>query len=135
MSPFRITMGLLAWALAGVLVACVGGVWPTYRLAGWSAVTAMGVGGAISLVGCVLGSAVIGVVLVRRPELAGHSVMAGASVRFAAVVVLAGVVAWTRCVPAAPMLVWVAVSYVVMLATETVGLVRVIHRSQIRRMA
>ena len=128
-------MGLLAWALAGLIVTCLVGVWPTYRLAGWPGVTAMGVGAATSFVGCVLGSAVIGVMLVRRPELAGHSVMAGASVRFVAVVVLAGVVAWTRCVPAAPMLVWVAVSYVVMLATETVGLVRVIRRSQTRRMA
>jgi len=128
-------MGLLAWALAGLTAACLVGVWPTYRLAGWPAVTAMGVGAAVSLVGCVVGSAVIGMMLARRPELAGHSVMAGASVRFAVVVALAGVVAWTRCVPAAPMLVWVAVSYVVMLATETVGLVRVIRRSQARRMA
>ncbi len=128
-------MGLLAWALAGLVVVCVAGLWPTYCLAGWAAVTAMGVGAAVSLVGCALGSAVIGVVLVRRPELAGHSVMAGAAVRFAVVVVMAGVVAWTRRVPAAPMLVWVAVSYVVMLATETIGLVRVIRGRQTRRTA
>jgi len=128
-------MGLLAWALAGLIVACVAGVWPTYRLAGWPAVMAMGVGAAISLVGCVVGSVVIGSMVARRPALAGHSVMAGASVRFAVVVVLAAVVAWTRWLPAAPMLVWVAVSYVVMLATETVGLVRVIQRSHRRRMA
>jgi len=126
-------MGLLAWALAALIVACLVGLWPTYRLAGWAGVMAMGVGGAISLVGCVLGSVVIGMVLVRRPELGGYSVMAGASVRFAVVVVLAGVVAWTRRVPAAPMLVWVAVTYMVMLAAETVGLVRVIRRTQIRR--
>jgi len=113
----------------------VAGVWLTYRLAGWPAVMAMGVGAAISLVGCVVGSVVIGSMVARRPALAGHSVMAGASVRFAVVVVLAAVVAWTRWLPAAPMLVWVAVSYVVMLATETVGLVRVIQRSHRRRMA
>jgi len=134
-NPLRITAGLLAWALAGMILTCLVGVWPTYRLAGWPAVTAMGVGAAISLFGCVLGSSLIGVMLARRPELGGHSVMAGASLRFAVVVALAGVVAWTRCVPAAPMLVWVAVSYVLMLATETVGLVRVIRRSQTRRTA
>ena len=128
-------MGLLAWAVAGLIVACVVGVWPTYRLAGWLGVTAMGAGAAIALVGCMLGSVVIGVVVVRRPELTGHSVMAGASVRFAAVVVLAGGMAWTRWVPAAPMLIWVAVSYMVMLAAETVGLVRLVQRSQRRRMA
>ena len=128
-------MGLLAWAMSGLVVACVAGVWPTYRLAGWSGVTAMGAGAAIALVGCVVGSVVIGSMVARRPALAGHGVMAGASVRFAVVVVLAGVVAWTGRVPAAPMLIWVAVSYVVMLAAETVGLVRVIRRSQTRRTA
>lgn len=134
-SSFRITMGLLVWVLAGLVVLCLAGLWPTYRLAGWAGVTAMGVGAGIALVGCVLGSAVIGVVVVRRPELTGHSVMAGAAVRFAVVVVMAGGVAWARWVPAAPMLVWVAVSYMVMLAAETAGLVRVVRRSQTQHTA
>ena len=122
----RLVMGLLV-ALA---VAIVIGVWPTWRIAGVEGTTAMLAGSAITLAGGLAGSCVNAFGMARRPELAGHMMMAAASVRF--VLVLAAALLVARCTELheKPLLLWVVISYLTMLAGETVSLVRLIRKRE-----
>jgi len=121
---------LLCWSGLPLAAAIGLGAWPTWRLAGTGGLAAMGVGSAISLISSVVGSLVSVSGVVRRPELAGHMTMKAASVRFAVSVVLAAAVAAVGFLDVGALLLWVVISYLVMLGGETAGLVRMIRHNE-----
>jgi len=122
----RLVLGLLVALTAAIAI----GAWPTWRLAGSGGVTAMFVGSAITLVGGLVGSCVNAFGMAQRPEMAGYTTMAAASARF--VLTLAAALVLTLCtdMPEKPLLLWVVISYLAVLAGETASLVRLIGKRE-----
>lgn len=107
----------VALAISLLLVAV--GYLPTKRLAGSAGVTAQWIGCGISLVGSWLGYLPIAWAARRQSQSAYSAVFASMGIRFA--VVLTGVVAvaLSKIVPQAPLLIWTAISYLALLASDT----------------
>ncbi len=124
---------ILAVAIV-VFVAGVGYV-PTKRLAGSDGTLAMAVGCVISLVASALGA--VPVVLARRhvgtdSQAAGRrvtAVMMSMAVRFLVVLMLGVAAALSGLFVTAPLLVWLAISYLALLAADTMFALRVLRGS------
>lgn len=123
--------------LAGAVVVFVAGVGyvPTKRLAGSDGTLAMAVGCVISLVASAMGA--VPVVLARRhvgtdSQAAGRrvtAVMMSMAVRFLVVLILGVAAALSGLLVTAPLLIWLAISYVALLAADTMFAVRVLKGS------
>ena len=117
-----------------VFVAGVGYV-PTKRLAGSDGTLAMAVGCVISLVASAMGA--VPVVLARRhvgtdSQAGGRrvtAVMMSMAVRFLVVLILAVAAALSGLFVTAPLLVWLAISYLALLAADTMFALRVLRGS------
>lgn len=119
-------------ALAALVVAATVavGYMPTKRLGGAGAVTAMLAGCVISLIASVTGFIPI-VVASRGPsEKMPQAVLLSTLLRFLAVVILALSAALSGWFERAPLLVWVAISYVLLLAADTVYAVRLARTAE-----
>ncbi len=126
--------------LAGAVVVFVAGVGyvPTKRLAGSDGTLAMAVGCIISLFASVMGA--VPVVLARRhvgtdSQAAGRrvtAVMMSMAVRFLVVLILGVAAALSGLFVTAPLLVWLAISYLALLAADTVFALRVLRGSGTR---
>ncbi len=139
MSETRSTAGDFArfLILAGAVVVFVAGVGyvPTKRLAGSDGTLAMAVGCVISLVASAMGA--VPVVLARRhvgtdSQAAGRrvtAVMMSMAVRFLVVLILGVAAALSGLLVTAPLLIWLAISYVALLAADTMFAVRVLKGS------
>jgi hypothetical protein len=90
----------------------------------------MFLGSAITFVVGLVGSCVNAFGMARRPELAGYTTMAAASARFVLTLAAALVVALCTDIPEKPLLLWVAIGYLAVLAGETVSLVRLIGKQE-----
>lgn len=123
--------------LAGAIVIFLAGVGyvPTKRLAGSDGTLAMAVGCVISLVASAMGA--LPVVLARRhagtdSQAAGRrvtAVMMSMAVRFLVVLILGVAAALSGLFVTAPLLVWLAISYLALLAADTMFALRVLRGS------
>jgi hypothetical protein len=112
----------LGLVIVGVIVAL--GYLPTKRMGGPGAVTAMLAGCAISFVASIVGSIPI-VAASRGPKRQmPTAVMLSTALRFLVVLVLALSAALSGWFERAPLLIWVAISYILLLAADTVFAVR-----------
>ena len=112
-------VGLLVVAIA----AAVGYV-PTVRASGADGVSAMWVGCGIGLVSNWIGLIATAGSFRGDPARRPLAVLLGTAVRFLAVMVFTASAALSGLVPATPLVVWVAISYLTVLAVDTAWLVR-----------
>ena len=113
-----------AAALTAVALALVG-YFPTVAQAGQAGAAAMGLGIGIALLGAWLGSLVPFFFLHRPLREFPLGILAGLGVRFAATLGLAVGVNALHAVPEQPLLIWVGIGQVVILAADMIGLLRV----------
>lgn len=118
------------WALLGLIVLAGAGLWPTWRLAGAAGLWAMLAGCGVTLAGSLPGTITAGWVMARYPRLSGYGMTAGALVRMAGVVLLAVVLIRATRLPTVVVLLWVAISYLVLVLIEAAVLVGRIRRSE-----
>ena len=123
---------LSGWAALGLAGALLAGAWPTWRISGQPGLVAMAAAAAITLAASLPGSLVAGSGIARRPELAGYFVMAASSIRFALALALAALVVWHGGFHTAALLVWVAITYMALLLTETMGLTRMVRAREVQ---
>ncbi|MFO0837665.1 MAG: hypothetical protein U1D55_04000 [Phycisphaerae bacterium] len=123
----RLTSGLLRLSIASVLVviaAIVVGYTQTLRLAGREGVVAMIVGAAIPLVATVAGL----VPLIRKSQASGPdrviAALHGMGLRLGLTFLLGGAAAASGFFALRPLLIWIGIAYVLLLATDTIGLTR-----------
>jgi hypothetical protein len=110
--------------LAVVILVAAAGYVPTRRLAGDPGPTAMLAGCAVGLLANWIGLLVLGATDFGEPRDLHQAVLLSTGVRFLAVLGLGLIVALSGWVSKAPLLIWIGISYVIVLAVETVWLVR-----------
>jgi hypothetical protein len=114
-------------AATAALLACIG-YFPTLRLSGTAGVGAMLVGIAVALVGAWIGS-LIPILFIRPdPRVFLNGLLIGLGARFVITLALALLLRAMGVGPAKPLLLWVGIGQVVILATDTVGLLRLVRR-------
>lgn len=99
---------------------------PTRRLVGEVAAAAIGLGSGASLVGAICGAAVL---VARRGSPAreiGSVVIQAMLVRMMVTAALAAVAVVAKAAPVAPLLFWVAISYVSLLTVDTLFALRIV---------
>lgn len=118
-------MKFLAISFAATLVIAGLGYWPTLRLAGDDAITAMVAGCFVSFVASGIG--VIPVLLARRKPTSNitQAILISTGLRFIVVLMLTLSIALSGWFETAPLLIWVAISYMALLSIDTLFLVRV----------
>ena len=110
-------------AVVMVLVAAVGYL-PTKRMGGSSAVPAMLAGCLVSLAASVIGSIPLVVGLHGPARNRANAILLSTALRLAVVLVLALAVALSGWFDRTPLLIWLAISYVLLLLVDTVYAVR-----------
>ena len=122
----------LAWTaiavvLGGCLVAAVGYA-PTGARGGPDAVRAMVVGVGVSIVACLLG--LVPVVLKRRGDHVAMSraMMTGMTLRLMATILMVVALTLSGGIAVRPLLLWVAISYVLLLAVDVIGVATHLRR-------
>ena len=126
-------MKFLALTLGTTVTVMILGYMPTIRLAGEDAISSMVAGCCISLVASVIG--VIPVILARRSR-SGNvpmSILASTVLRFFVALVLALTVALSDWLKTTPLLIWVSVSYLVLLFADTFYAVRLSKSGSARK--
>jgi len=118
-SPLAIFATAAAAGLLAALVCGAAGLPVTAKLAGRASMPAVAAGTAVSLVAHWIGLLPVVFLLGPRPEKLLAGLLGGMSVRFFLTLLLALPLALTGWLPAAPFLVWVAVSYLVILLADT----------------
>jgi drug/metabolite transporter (DMT)-like permease len=119
-APWREYLRFLFWTAAAVSVIGLVGYLPTRRLAGEGALPAMLAGCAVALLAAAAGG--VPIALARRlaaPAARTNALLGAMAVRFGVAVVLAVAAVLSGLFPNAPLLLWVAVGYVVLLVVET----------------
>lgn len=107
-------------ASLGVVLACIAlGYLPTIKLGGKNAVTPMLVGCGISLAASWIGAIPIVMTNRRKGKCSPSTIMAGTVLRFFLVLAAALSVALGGQLERTPLLLWVAISYVVLLIPDT----------------
>ena len=114
-------LALLAIVTAGMITA---GYVPTKRIGGPEAVSAMFAGCAVSVISSAIGMMPLAFAGRGSPRVAVRAVLVSMALRFVAVLVLALSVGLSGWFARAPLLVWVAISYVMLLVVDTVHAVR-----------
>lgn len=114
--------------LVAVGVALVG-YWPTANVAGPAGVAAMFAGIGVALLGGWIGLIPSFIVLRRDPRQQINGILGGLGLRFAATLALTAAVYFTGAFEARPLVLWVALSQLVVLAVDTVGLVGLYKRA------
>jgi hypothetical protein len=113
---------------AAVLLALIG-YWPTAAQAGSAGVIAMLAGIGISLIGAWAGAAPTIAFLRRPPREHSTGILAGLGVRFAVTLGLAVALVVTGAFSNVPLLLWVGVAQLVILAVDVLGLAGVLKRA------
>jgi hypothetical protein len=108
----------LAWAVGAVAVAIALGYLPTRRLAGGAGLAAMLAGCAIGIVGSAVGAIPVAVAAARGSR-GATAPLAAMALRFAVALALVLPAALSGLLATVPLLVWVAISYMVLLAVDT----------------
>ena len=111
---------LVATSLGVATLLALLGYFPTVRLAGRTAVSAMLAGIGISLSAGIIGAIPMSrSIVVREPNKALIGVLASTTVRFLVVLALTASVALAGWFDRRPLLLWVGISYLVMLVVDT----------------
>lgn len=118
-------MKFLALSFAATLVIAGLGYLPTLRIAGDGAIKAMVAGCLISFIASGVG--VIPVLLAQRESTSNitQAILVSTGLRFIVVLMLTLSIALSGWFETAPLLIWVAVSYMALLSIDTLFLVRV----------
>lgn len=118
-APWAEYLRFLGWAAAAVAAIGLVGYLPTRRLGGEGALGAMLAGCAVALLAAAAGG--VPIALSRRLAAAAraNALLGAMAVRFGVAAVLAVAAVLTGLFPNAPLLLWVAVGYVVLLVVET----------------
>jgi len=106
----------------GLGVAAAVGAYPTYRLAGYPGLYGMGGGVAICLVGILAGLVPLGMSWRARPSDRVRGFLASIAVRFGVVLLLTLAVVLAGWFSPTPLLLWVAIAYIMGLAGESVAM-------------
>lgn len=121
-TPAAEYLRFLAWALAAVVLAAALGFVPTRRLGGEDALAAMIAGCAVGWAASALGG--IPVALGRgkaavNPAARLQGMLASMGLRFAVVLALGAAAAFSGLFGLKPLLLWIAISYLALLAVDT----------------
>ena len=119
-TPLGEYLRFLGWAVATVAAAGLVGYLPTRRLGGEGATAAMAAGCVVALLAAAAGG--VPIALSRRlavPSARANALLGAMAVRFGVAVVLAVAAVLSGLFPNAPLLVWVAAGYGVLLIVET----------------
>ena len=111
----------LAWGLAATALAALLGYVPTRRLGGEEALGAMIAGCAIGWLASALGGipVVLGRGKVANPTARLQAMMASMGLRFGVVLALGAAAAFSGWFGLKPLLLWIAISYMALLAVDT----------------
>ena len=130
------TRDLMGLVLAPVLAVALGvavGALPTRAVAGEPGLIAMIVAGGMSALAAVLGSLPAVWSALRMPEKLPAMALGATLLRLVALVAMAVPVAMLAALPRKPLLLWLAISYVLALAAESVALAMLIKRLEARK--
>ncbi len=117
---------LAAVSAATALAVGLLGYMPTVAVAGRDTLPGMVAGIAVSLVAGILGAIPVGLAVSRTPQKAPQAVMLSTALRFAVVLALAAALILSGRVDRVVAAVWIGISYLVMLAVDTVFAVRAV---------
>ena len=109
----------LAWVLAVTVAVALLGVLPTRRMAGDGALPALFAGCVIGVLASALGGVPIALSQGKPPAERLSSVLFAMLVRLAAAVALGSIAALSGRFPQNPLLLWIVISYVVLLIVDT----------------
>ena len=132
MTKQRATFGRYYAAFVGIgfgTALLVGGIgyFPTMRLTGGSGAAALAVGCGVSWIASCVGAVPISLALSQARGNLASAILAATALRFGVVLASTLAVALTRVFEPAPLLVWVALSYLTLVGTETMFALR-FHR-------
>ena len=114
--------------LVVAVVACLG-YWPTIRIAGVETVWSMLVGCGVSWIAGCVGAIPLARAMSRRSPQPAFAVLASTALRFVTVLLLIVPLALSGWFEPTPLVLWVAVSYVVLLMLDTAFTVRAVKRT------
>lgn len=127
--PHLFARKYLRLAAAGLLTALLLaalGYFPTVRLAGGGAAAGMVAGIAVSLTAGLIGAVPVGLAAIRSPEKTPQAVLLSTTLRFLVVLALAASLILSGWFDRAVVGVWVGISYIAMLAVDTIFAVRLV---------
>ena len=113
----------LALVVTAVLIAV--GYVPTRRIAGPEGLSAMLAGCLVSMIGSAIGAVPIVLALRGPARSVPQAILLSTALRFLVVLTLALAAALSGWFDRSPLLVWVAISYLALLATDTIYAVRI----------
>ncbi len=118
-SPMRAYAGLAL--LTALTVAVVGavGYFPTINVGGRAAIWAMLVGLLIGAVATLVGLIPVMASLPKPPRVRHNALLFGMTIRMVATILLTAAVALSGQIAVKPLLIWVAISYVMLLGVDT----------------
>jgi hypothetical protein len=128
--PMRIGPMLLV-ALAAITAAVLIGMLPTYLAAGWPGVLASAVAGALTWLVLAVNGAIVGRVAGRNPQTVGQLFFGLAVFRMGLSLGAAVGLGMALDLHMTALLVWVAIAYLPLLATETAWIARNVLRSSV----
>ena len=115
----RAYVKFVAVAIGVAVVVVAVGYFPTRNLAGAEAIPSMLAGCGVSVLGSIFGTIPIAQVRGGRRRDMSTTVMVSSAIRLAIVVVLAVAAAWSGFFQRVPLLIWVAISYLILLVVDT----------------
>lgn len=122
---YYLTM-IAASVLCGLALLGIG-YFPTLRITGGDGLTAMLVGVAVSVVATAMGSLPIALALTGPPDKVPIAILGATCVRFLVVLMLVAPLAYFEVVRQVPFVLWVAISYLVLLVADTLNAVFILR--------
>ncbi len=116
-------------ALAVVTLIGAIGYWPTLRLGGRGAVPAMAVGCAISWIASCVGAVPLAWATARRSAQQANAILVSTGVRFLTVLALVVPAVFSGWLDRTPLVIWVAISYLLLLVVDTMFAIRLTNRA------
>lgn len=128
--PAASLLGLAALTFAAAAFLALIGYFPTSNLAGPAGVAAMFTALAITIAATLAGLIPPVLNLQAEPLKRHNAVLAGMALRLLAAGLLTAAVAFSDIVAWRPLVLWVALSYLGLLAVDVIGLVRLLKRAE-----
>jgi hypothetical protein len=120
---------LAGLSVAMLAVALAVGFWPTRALAGPTGVAAMVFGGAIALLSALVGLVPAVLTLRSDPRDFHNAALMGMGLRFVLTIGLTVAAVLSGLLARRPLIVWIVIGYLVLLAVDTAGMVWLAKRS------
>jgi hypothetical protein len=135
MTKARATFGgyyaaFVGMGLATALVVAAVGYFPTVRIRGGEGAAALAVGCAVSWIASCIGALPTAAALAARPKQAGTAVLASTMVRFVTALVLVVPLVLSGWFDRTVLVLFVAITYLMMLMVDTLLAVRIIRRAE-----